>query len=211
MDKYLAEFIGTFFLCFAVCVAAALGAAGTDAAYAIAFTLMAMIYAGGPISKAHFNPAVTLGFILRGKIDRRDIAPYLIAQFAAGILASLLALFVFKQEREIELVILSGGDILPALVAEILFSFALVWVILHVATYSPTAGNQWFGLAIAATVLGGALTVGTYSLAVFNPAVAAALVLVGKLCLTCIWIPVMGSLLGGAGAALTFKFMHPKE
>ena len=80
MNKYVAEFIGTFFLVLTVGCAAVLGLAGDFAPIAIGSALMVMIFAGGHVSGAHFNPAVTLAVFLRGKCPATDVAPYIGAQ-----------------------------------------------------------------------------------------------------------------------------------
>ena len=92
MKKYLVEFIGTFFLVFTVGMAVRTGAA--PAPLAIGAALMVMIFAGGHVSGAHFNPAVTLAVFLRGKCDKADVVPYWAAQFAAGVVAALIVNFL---------------------------------------------------------------------------------------------------------------------
>src|SRR5215203_36747 len=92
MKKYLVEFIGTFFLVFTVGIAVRQGA--PFAPFAIGSILMVMIFAGGHISGGHFNPAVTLAAFLRGRCDKKDLIPYWVAQFAAGLVAALLVNFL---------------------------------------------------------------------------------------------------------------------
>src|SRR5262249_15964923 len=138
---------------------------------AIGSALMVMIYAGGHISGGHYNPAVTLGVFMRGKCPASDVAGYMIAQVLAAIVAGFLVLYMKG---------LSPGQptpnpdfsILKALIAELLFTFALVYVVLNVATSKATAGNSNYGLAIGFTVLTGAYAVGAVSGGAFNPAVA---------------------------------------
>jgi hypothetical protein len=89
MRKYVTEFIGTFGLVFTVGCAVMSGS--PLAPLAIGAALMVFIYAGGHISGGHYNPAVTLGVFLRGKLPRSDVGPYWIAQLAGAFLAAWLA------------------------------------------------------------------------------------------------------------------------
>src|ERR1700758_2687815 len=90
MNKYIAEFIGTFFLVLTIGCTGIGAGAGVIAPLAIGAALMVMVYAGGHISGAHYNPAVTLGILIRGKVNAADVVPYWIAQFAAAAVAALL-------------------------------------------------------------------------------------------------------------------------
>ncbi|MEJ1971385.1 MAG: aquaporin [Lacunisphaera sp.] len=97
MKKYLVEFIGTFFLVFTVGMSVRSGAA--LAPIAIGASLMVMIFAGGHVSGAHFNPAVSLAVFIRGKLEAKDFIPYWIAQLAAGAVAALIVTFLFAGKR----------------------------------------------------------------------------------------------------------------
>jgi aquaporin Z len=103
----------------------------------------------------------------------------------------------------------SGLPILPALVAEFLFTFALVYVVLNVATAKGTAGNSFYGLAIGMTVMTGAFAVGNISGAAFNPAVAVGVTIMGLSTWANIWVYWVSELLAGALAALVFKAVDP--
>ena len=209
MNRLVNEFIGTFFLVFTICVAAVYGNAGDAAPLAIGLVLTAVVYAGGHISKAHYNPAVSLAFYIRGcYISIQEMVSFIAVQVLGAVLATLLAKGIFAEGKTVEAVSLAFG---PALIAEILFTFALVWVIMNVATAKANAGNQFYGIAIGSSVAGAIYTVGIVSLAVLNPAVSVALVLVGKLALSQIWIPMVGSLVGAVGAVLVFNAGHPTE
>src|SRR5438128_2795041 len=93
MNKYIAEFIGTFFLVLTIGCTVVGAGTGVIAPLAIGAALMVLIYAGGHISGGHYNPAVTLGVFLRGKLPRADVGPYWIAQLAGAFLAAWLAKF----------------------------------------------------------------------------------------------------------------------
>ena len=200
--KLTTEFIGTFFLSLTICTAALLGTTGALAPFAIASTLMVMIYAGGHISGAHYNPAVTLSIYLRGACEKSDLAPYIATQLAAGTTGALIAVNILVPEGNVEALVLETG---PAFVAELLFTFALAYVILNVATSETTEGNGFYGAAIALVVLAGALSVGSISGASFNPAVTVAMVASDALSVGDSWIHFIPQLVGGCLAALAFK------
>src|SRR6188474_1228594 len=88
--RYVVDFIGTFFLLMAICMAVQQGL-GQFAPVAIGVMLMVMVYAGGPISGGHYNPAVSLAAYLRGALHISDLLPYIVAQVLGGTLASMLA------------------------------------------------------------------------------------------------------------------------
>ncbi len=93
MNKYLTEFIGTFFLVLTVGCTVIPGNAGVIAPLAIGASLMVMIFAGGHVSGAHYNPAVTLAVWIRGRCDTKDVIPYMVAQVAAAVVAALVCGF----------------------------------------------------------------------------------------------------------------------
>ena len=169
MNKYIAEFIGTFFLVLTIGCTGIGAGAGVIAPLAIGAALMVMVFAGGHISGAHYNPAVTLGVLIRGKVNAADVVPYMIAQLAG---AAVAALIVIKCLRAGVAVTPISPNIGPALLAEFLFTFALVYVVLNAATAEGTSGNSFYGLAIGMTVMTGAFAVGDISGGAFNPAVA---------------------------------------
>jgi aquaporin Z len=207
MYKYLTEFMGTFFLVLTVgCTGIAAGP-GVIPPIAIGSVLMVMIYAGGHVSGGHYNPAVTLGVFMRGRCAAGDVAPYMLAQ-AAGAIAAAAAVFVLKAG---ESVVPFQARILPAFAAELLYTFALVLVVLNVATARATSGNSYFGLAIGFTVLVGAFAVGDISGGAFNPAVAIGASAMGLLAWSNLWLYLVADFCGGALAALAFSVMNPDE
>jgi aquaporin Z len=163
---------------------------------------MVMIYAGGHVSGAHYNPAVTISIYLRGACDKSDVAPYIASQVAAGVAAALVASNALVPEGDVAPLVMDTG---PAMAAELLFTFALAYVILNVATSESTEGNGYYGAAIAFVVLAGALTVGSISGASFNPAVTASLVSAGVMEAADSWVHLVPQLAGGALAALVFN------
>lgn len=167
MKNYLTEFIGTFFL--VLTIALAVGS-GTDMApIAIWVILMVMVYMGGHISGAHYNPAVTLWLLMRGKISINESVMYWISQILWGLVAVAVAYFLGQGRAGPALgAWVSSGQ---AVLAEILFTFALVSVVLHTAATKATSGNSYYGLAIWFTVLAAAFAAWGISGGAFNPAV----------------------------------------
>ena len=203
--SWLAEFIGTFFLVLTVGCTVIPGAAGVIAPLAIGGVLMVMVYAGGHVSGAHFNPAVTLAIFIRGRCEVKQLVPYWVAQLLAGVAASLIAVFlVGKSGTHMEI-----NNVPVAFVAEFLFTFALAFVVLNSATSKDTAGNSFYGLAIGMTVMVGAFAVGAISGGAFNPAVALGLAVMKLVNFANIWIHIVAELAGALIAALAFKFLNP--
>ena len=207
MRKYIAEFIGTFFLVLTIGCTVIPGAAGVIPPLAIGAALMVMIFAGGHISGAHFNPAVTLAVFIRGKCEAKDVVPYWIAQIVAGVAAALTATFLVGAPKETMRI----TNIPAALVAEFLFTFALAYVVLNVATAKGTSGNSFYGLAIGFTVMTGAFAVGGISGGAFNPAVAVGVGVMKLVNLSQIWIHIAADLAGGLVAGLAFKALNPED
>jgi aquaporin Z len=214
MNKYVVELIGTFFLFLTIGTSAVLGTAGPLAALAIGATLMVMVYAGGHISGAHYNPAVTLAVFIRGRCEAKDVAPYIVAQLIGASLAGLIVLKIFAPAvldagKGIERFTIEHSG--AAVAAELFYTFALAYVVLNVATTSKTEGNSYFGLAIGFTVAAGAFAVGAISLGGFNPAVSTALCITGKLGWADCWMHFLPQILGAVLAAFTFKALHPED
>jgi aquaporin Z len=206
MRKYVTEFIGTFGLVFTVACAARSGSPFVPLAAGAA--LMVMVYAGGHISGGHFNPAVSLGVFLRGKLSLKDLIPYWVAQAAAAVIAGLFAVFVI-QHRMVPTNAITGGHAkFAALIAELLFTFALVYVVLNVATSKDQPNNHFYGLAIGFTVAAGAFAVGGLSGGAFNPAVAIGAMFAGVLSWSNIWLYLIAEALGGALAAVAFHALN---
>ena len=206
MKKYVAEFIGTFFLVLTIGCAGIASRPDVIPALAIGSVLMVMIYAGGHVSGAHYNPAVTVAVYLRGRCAAADVLPYWIAQLA-GAAAAAGILLVFKTAKAITL----DANVPAALASEFLFTFALAWVVLNVATAKATAGNSYFGLAIGFTVLAGAFAVGHVSGGAFNPAVTFGAMILGMLPWAKLWLYLVAQLLAAGAAAWVFKWMNPED
>jgi len=211
MKKYLTEMIGTFFLVLTVglCVLS-----GTDfAPLAIGSSLMIMVYMGGHISGGHYNPAVSLAVMMRGKLDGKELLPYWVSQLVGAFLAAVAVKLIL------------GNTFAPApaadagtmaiLLVEFLFTFALCLVVLNTATASSTDGNSYYGLAIGFTVVVGAFAGGGISGGAFNPAVGTGPILMNAIAgggsFGDLWYYLVGPLLGGVAAAAVFKIQNPND
>lgn len=206
MKNYLTELIGTFFLVFVI------GLTGNPVA--IGCILMVMVYMGGHISGAHYNPAVTLAILLRKKIEAKEAVMYMIFQVAGAILAA--ATYYFIVGKTFSPAPNHDMNILKPLLIEILFTFALALVVLNAATHSKTAGNSFYGLAIGFTVLAAAFAGGGISGGAYNPAVGTGPVLIDAVfgdahSLSHLWLYIVGPFTGGAAAAVVFKMVNPGE
>ena len=206
MNKYIAEFIGTFFLVLTIGCTVVGAGTGVIAPLAIGAALMVMVFAGGHISGAHYNPAVTLGVLIRGKVNVSDVVPYMVAQLAGAAIAALLVSKVLRAGVAVTAITPHIG---PALLAEFLCTFALVYVVLNAATAEGTSGNSFYGLAIGMTVMTGAFAVGDISGGAFNPAVALGICLLGISSWGNIWIYLVANFVAGALAAVVFQLINP--
>jgi len=203
MGKYIVEFIGTFFLVLTIVCTVNGGVA--LAPLAIGSMLMVMVYAGGHISGAHYNPAVTLAVWMRGKVSGGDVPGYIIAQLAGAAVAALIGTKVLgfaPAEAASDMNMASG------ITAEILGTFALCWVVLQTATTKSTAGNSYYGLAIGFTVLACAWALGSFSGGAFNPAVALGALTGGMATVASFGGIVVANLIAGALAAVLFKVVY---
>jgi aquaporin Z len=197
----LTEGIGTFFL---VLVVVLVSASGTPlGGVAVGLTLTALVYMGGHVSGAHYNPAVTVAVLMRGGVTPAAAMTYWLSQLAGAVLAAVVGAFLVG--RTVAVAPGMGVGVGQALVVEVLFTFLLALVVLNVAVTKATSGNQYYGLAIGITVLGGAIAAGGISGGAFNPAVG-----LGPMAVDAVmgtggfgnaWLYLVGPVTGGALAA----------
>jgi aquaporin Z len=206
MKKYLTEFIGTFFLVLTVGCTVIPGVPGVIAPLAIGSALMIMVFAGGHVSGGHYNPGVTLAVWLRGRCDTKDVVPYMLSQILGALAAAAIVGFLYGAGKPLVI-----ESVPKAFVAELLFSFALCYVVLNTATAKGTANNSFYGLAIGFTVVVGAFAVGGISGGAFNSAVAVGAASMKMLNFADIWLHICANLAGGAAAAAVFKFANPSD
>ncbi len=206
MNKYLTEFIGTFFLVLTIGCTVIPGSPGVIPPLAIGSALMIMIFAGGHISGAHYNPGVTIAVWLRGRCDVKDVVPYIAAQVIGALAAAAIVGFLYGTGKTMTI-----ESVPKAIVAEFLFSFAIAYVVLNTATAKGTANNSFYGLAIGFTVVVGAFAVGGISGGAFNSAVAVGVASMKLVSFSDIWIHIGANLVAGAAAAGVFKFANPTD
>jgi aquaporin Z len=207
MRKYIVEFIGTFFLVMTIGMVI-LGGKGDFASLGIAAVLMVMVYAGGHISGAHYNPAVTLAVLIRGRIGAGEAIGYIIVQIIGAVAGAFVVTYFMAEKLQ---------DVVPqansfrAIAAEFLGTFALAYVVLNVATSKETAGNSYYGLAIGFTVMAMAYAFGSISGGAFNPAVAVGICIMQLAGWSDIWIYMVGCFAGGLIAGAIFRVLNPAD
>jgi len=176
--------------------------------------LMAMIFATGKVSGGHFNPAVTLGVYCRGKIDGHDACGYVAAQLIAGLMAGCTYLSMLGATFTLGPGI--GYGLAAVCIVEVLFTAALVFVVLSVATTVQDEGNWYFGLAIGFTVMSAAFAIGPISGCSLNPAVSFGVffsnfIHTGYLRVSLLLLYTFAPLFGALIAALFFQIIREQE
>ena len=213
IKKLTAEFIGTFLLTLTVCMTSYAKVSADLQPLAVGIVLIGLIYAGGYISGAVFNPAVTLAIWLRGRLSTKEAGLYSITQFLGSVAAAFTTIFL-TSAKPIVFPIEPPPQyfgILPAILAEIIGAFALVWVVLNVATSKTIEGNSFYGIAIGCTLTGLVYTLGSVSGSVFNPAISAATIIAQLSNWQNLWIYLIGGFGGAALAGIVYKFVNPDE
>lgn len=201
MKRCIVEFIGTFFLVLVVSM--------TGNPIAIGVALTALVYMGGYISGAHYNPAVTLALLLSNKITTGVAVQYMITQFIAGFTAATVFFVIYGSK----FIPQSGinTSMVSVFLVEALFTFLLAFVVLHVAATNKTKGNNYFGLAIGFTLMAAAFAGGPISGGVFNPAVGAGPILFDfpniSSHITIMIIYMLGPFIGGGLAGILYKYI----
>ena len=215
MNKYLAELLGTFALVFcgtgAIVINQQSSGAVTHAGIAITFGLivMAMIYALGNISGAHLNPAVTIAFTLAKRFHLKQVLPYITAQLAGAILASVTLKYLFPANETLGATLPAGSE-MQSFILEFILTFFLMLVIINVATGSKEQG-MFAGLAIGSIVLLEAMFAGPISGASMNPVRSISPALISGHW-EHLWLYIVGTITGAALAIPVWKFLnHNKQ
>ena len=204
MRRFTAEAIGTFALVFAGTGAMVshdvTGGVVTHVGVALTFGLviMAMIYAVGDVSGAHFNPAVTVGFFAARRLPAADVLPYVTSQFVGACLASVILRGIFPDHATLGATLPAIG-VAETLVLEVILTFFLMFVILGVSTGAKEKGAT-AGLAIGGTVAMASLFAGPLTGASMNPARSLGPALLGGQ-MGSLWIYFVAPLIG-AGLAV---------
>ncbi len=203
MKKYLIEFIGTFFL------VTTIGLTGNPIAIGVMLTIL--VYMGGHISGAHYNPAVTISIFCKKLIEGKEAINYILAQLIASFLGALLVFYINNDLMHVAPN--TSYSPLQIILCELIFTFLLVLVILNVATNKKTEGNSYYGFAIGFTVMASAYCVGGVSGGAFNPAVGSGPALLDLFSgngndILNLWIYIVGPILGGYLAYLVDKYVN---
>ena len=205
MKNYFTEFIGTFFLVLIIGL--------SSNPVAIGFGLTVLVYMGAHISGAHYNPVVTMAFLIRKDINLNNAFFYIFSQVLGSTLAALILFFLKDGIMEIQPNL--SSSVYQILLSEILFTFLLVYVILNLATHPNLKGNSFYGFAIGLTVMAGAFSVGPISGGVFNPAVSIGTVLsqfiIGEgISKHYLWYYLIGPFLGSTLATFSYAYLVKK-
>src|SRR5689334_595748 len=122
MHRWLTEFIGTFFLVLTVCLSVLTNS--SLAPLAIGTSLMVMVYMGGHVSGGHYNPAVSLAVMLRGKLDPKEFVPYVVSQLLGAVAAALAANAILRGTSKSSFALAPAPDVGSgmALLVEVLYT-----------------------------------------------------------------------------------------
>ena len=213
-SRCVAEATGTFFLVLTVgCNVMVMSGGGS---LSIGGMLMVMIYSLGSVSGAHFNPAVTLAVYLsgRGIITLKEMFLYMLSQNFGALFAGLLYEVIFQGSFLLKPV--DKYSVPTVMAVEFLYTLALCYVVLNVATTASQKGNQYFGLAIGFSVVSAAIAIANISNCCLNPAVAfgsiiAAVVDQGPENISVYYIYFIMPFLGGVFGALAFYLVRRKD
>ena len=213
LKKYIVEFIGTFFLVLTICMTSYSKVSADLQPLAVGSMLMVLIYSMGYLSGAQFNPAISLAIYLRGRINLKEMGFYWIAQILGAVAAAMITAVLISAKPPVGLIASTPQffSMIPALIAEVLGSFALTWVILTVATSKALDGNNFYGLAIGFTVTALMYTLGSVSGSAFNPVVAIASCIAHLSTWNNLWIYMVGGLGGAVLGTIAFKYISGDE
>jgi len=230
---YLAEFLGTmlYSMTFAITTepntivehtsntgpAVSINESYFIAPIAVGFIVIAMIYAFGHISGAHFNPAITVAVWIRGFITPIDAAIFILVQLLGALCGSMLA-WIITDTVPFIMPGTDSDDGVPqgrCLMAEIIYSFAICMVVINVATTESQRGNFFYGVSIGMTVASGLASVQKISGGCFNPAIGTALSITHSFkdhgTIQYIWIYLLGPVIGAVLAGFSFYVINSKE
>jgi len=206
MNRFVIESVGTFFIVLTTGLVTVQPTSPLTAAVAIAGAYTAAIYAGGRVVNAHYNPAISLGFFIRGRIPQTSLRDFLGAQLGAAIVGGLAAVFL-RGGSAAETTSLQD-HVITSLTAEFLFTFVLAWVVLSVTTDPSSERNHYGPLAVGLVVLAGGIAVGEISHAALNPAVALAMAVMKSVEWSDLWVYLVADFGGAAAAAALFNFLQ---
>jgi aquaporin Z len=223
-QKYLAEFFGTFVLVLigtgaAVIAGKSLGVLGI--AFAFGLAVLVMVYAIGPVSGCHINPAITLAMLVNGKIPSKDALVYIIVQCIGAILASALLLAIMSGNPAYSLAAdglgqngygsasPGGYSLLSGLIAEIVLTFIFLMVIFGATSSKAPVGFAGIAIGLSLTMIHivGIMITGTS----VNPARSLGpAILVGGTALSQLWLFIVAPVIGALLAALVWKYLFDR-
>lgn len=215
MKKYFSEFLGTFALIFcgtgAMIINEVTGGAVSHVGVAITWgvIVMAMIYAFGDISGAHFNPAVSIAFAYAKKFSWKEVPKYIIAQFLGALLASSILWILFPKSEYLGATISSFDMPWRAFVLELLLTFFLMLTIINVSTGSKEVGIM-AGIAIGGVVLLEAMFAGPMTNASMNPIRSIAPALISGH-LENLWLYILAPIIGALLAVSCCKLVKDEN
>ena len=202
--KLIIEFIGTFFLVLTVAL--------TGEPIAIGGVLIALVYMGGYVSGANYNPAVTFALYLNNKIEKTLALQYIGIQLLAGLIAS--AVYLAIQSQYFIPAPSEAAGMGPAFLVEVFYTFLLCTVVLHVAATDKVKDNQYYGLAIGLTLMVAAFAGGKISGGAFNPAVGVSPLVFDiknlESRLMHVTLYIIGPMTGAVLSGLVYQFIHKK-
>jgi aquaporin NIP len=214
MRKYLAEVIGTFALVFcgtgAIIINQEAEGVITHVGIAITFGLIvsAMIYTVGDISGAHLNPAVTIAFYVAKVFPLKEIAPYIISQGIGAFLASISLKFLFPANATLGSTLPTGSS-MQSFILELILTFILMFVIIHVAKGSKEQG-MFAGIAIGSVVLLEAMFAGPICGASMNPIRSISPAVISGHT-EYLWVYILGPIIGAILAVFSWMILKPKK
>lgn len=208
MKKYLTEFIGTFFLVLTAVLVSNNPSLAAMAPLAVAGIYLAMIYSGGAISGAHFNPAVTMAALILKKLDRTDALYNIIAQLIAGVMAAAIGVYLHDCGGGLDIVSRVNEQAICAIFGEFLGTFGLVYVILNVQSNQKGEAGGTQGLAIGFSFMALQVALGKLSGGAFNPALAVGESVAGMFAWGDFYVYLIGDLMGAAAAATVVQLLE---
>lgn len=211
MKKYLTEFIGVFFLVLTAVLTAQQPGIAPMAPWALAGIYMVMVYAGGGISGAHYNPALTLVALMNRKISRADALYYLMAQLIAALLAASIGVFLHECGGGTAIVSRIQEQGLCVVMAEFLGTFAFTYALMQVAFAPSAEGSMLHGLTAAIALMAMSYTFGRLSGGVFNPALGFGAGVAGMIAWEDLWVYIVGPCMGAAAGSTVYQLLQAKE
>ena len=224
MKKYLAEMFGTMVLVLMGCgVAVSLGCdpvanipAVVGTAFAFGLSVVAMAYTIGGISGCHINPAITLGCLLSGRMSGKDAGMYMLFQVIGAFIGSAILWVLVGNVSGMEGTgandLQAGVSTVGGLMAEIIFTFVFVLVVLGATSKTNGATNNFAGLAIGLSLILVHLVCIRYTGTSVNPARSIApAIFQGGTALANLWIFIVGPFVGAALASLVWKMIETEK